>query len=86
MSHLEDLIAEYCPDGIEYKLLSNLASISTGTQLNLTQLTVDGKYPVMNGGINPSGYYHTYNTEKNTITISQGAASAGYVNYITINF
>jgi type I restriction enzyme S subunit len=86
MSHLEDLIAEYCPDGVEYKLLSTLASISTGTQLNLTQLTVDGKYPVMNGGISPSGYYDSYNTEKDTITISQGGASAGYVNYITTNF
>ncbi|MGB9796555.1 restriction endonuclease subunit S, partial [Fervidobacterium gondwanense] len=45
-----------------------------------------GLYPVMNGGISPSGYWNEYNTEANTITISQGGASAGYVNYITSPF
>ena len=86
MSHLENLIAEYCPDGVEYMPLSALASISTGVQLNLTKLIDDGEYPVMNGGINPSGYYDSYNTGKETITISQGGASAGYVNFILTNF
>ena len=36
----------------------------------------------MNGGIYPSGRYDEYNTEKDNITISQGGASAGYVNWI----
>ena len=45
-----------------------------------------GSYPVINGGINPSGYIEQYNTSENTITISQGGASAGYVNYQTIKF
>lgn len=40
-----------------------------------------GTYPVINGGINPSGYVEVFNEEEDTITISQGGASAGYVNF-----
>lgn len=45
-----------------------------------------GSFPVINGGINPSGYIEQFNEDANTITISQGGASAGYVNYITSKF
>ena len=45
-----------------------------------------GSYPVINGGINPSGYTGQYNQEANTITVSQGGASAGYVNWIDRRF
>ena len=45
-----------------------------------------GKYPVLNGGTSFSGYYDEFNTEANTITVSQGGASAGFVNYITEPF
>lgn len=41
----------------------------------------DGKYYVLNGGINPSGYTNNWNTPKNIITISEGGNSCGYVNY-----
>lgn len=34
----------------------------------------EGTYPVINGGINPSGYIEQYNQEEKTITISQGGA------------
>jgi len=45
-----------------------------------------GKFPVINGGISQSGYYNSFNTEANTITISQGGASAGYVNFMKTKF
>ena len=45
-----------------------------------------GSYPVINGGVNPSGYIEQYNCNENSITISQGGASAGYVNFITKKF
>lgn len=35
----------------------------------------------MNGGIVPSGYYHEYNTPANTISISEGGNSCGYVQF-----
>ena len=40
-----------------------------------------GPYYVMNGGITPSGYYSQFNTEANTISISEGGNSCGYVQF-----
>ena len=45
-----------------------------------------GTYPVINGGVSPSGYIEQYNQEENTITVSQGGASAGYVNWQLAKF
>ena len=79
MSKLQELIRELCPNGVEYKKLGEVISIYTGTQFNKRNMLEVGNYPVINGGVNPSGYIEEYNEEKNTITISQGGASAGYV-------
>ncbi len=86
MSRLDALIQTLCPDGVEYKCLGDFVTIEKGTQLNLTAMTEEGLYPVINGGISESGYYHEYNTEENTITVSQGGASAGYVNFLPTKF
>ena len=40
----------------------------------------------MNGGIEPSGYYDKYNTMPNTISISEGGNSCGYVQFNTVPF
>lgn len=61
--------------------LSNVAEVYTGKQLNKSEMNNDGLYAVINGGIEASGYTNCYNEEENTITISQGGASAGYVNW-----
>ncbi len=86
MSRLEELIQELCPDGVEYKNLSDICIISKGTQFNKSNMNDEGTYPVINGGINPSGYIEQYNCDENTITISQGGASAGYVNFVMKKF
>lgn len=83
---LEQLINELCPDGVEYKTIGDVCIIKKGSQLNKDKLKDDGKYPVINGGINPSGFWDEYNFESNLITISQGGASAGYVNFMTTPF
>ena len=72
MSKIEELIKRLCPDGVEYRTLDKVCSVNTGTQLNKEKLVDCAEYPVINGGITPSGYWHEYNAEKNTITISQG--------------
>jgi type I restriction enzyme S subunit len=82
MSNIDDLIAKMCPDGVAHKTLKDVATVNTGTQLNRSTLAVTGLYPVMNGGINPSGYYNEFNTKANTTVISQGGASAGYVTWM----
>lgn len=61
--------------------LRSICTIKKGTQLNGTELFDSGDFYVMNGGITPSGYYNQYNTEENTISISEGGNSCGYVQY-----
>lgn len=70
----------------EEKKLGNLCDVIKGEQLNKDNLTEIGDYPAINGGINPSGFTDKWNTLKNTITISEGGNSCGYVNFIKINF
>lgn len=79
MSKLQDLINRLCPDGVEYKKLGNYIDIYTGEQFNKRDMNTEGSYPVINGGINASGYIESYNEPENTISISQGGASAGFV-------
>ena len=69
MSKIFDLINELCPDGVEFRELGEIADIEKGTQLNKSLLSKDGKYPVMNGGINPSGYWHEHSHDADMIVI-----------------
>lgn len=71
--------------GEEYSLLE-LAEITKGQQINGSELSKNGKYYVMNGGISPSGYYDNYNTDADTISISEGGNSCGYVQYNSSEF
>ena len=86
MSKLNKLIQELCPNGVEYRKLGEVISIYTGTQFNKRDMSDVGTFPVINGGINPSGYIETYNEEACTISISQGGASAGYVAWQSSKF
>ena len=71
--------------GEEYSLLE-LAEITKGQQINGSELSKNGKYYVMNGGVSPSGYYDNYNTDADTISISEGGNSCGYVQYNSSEF
>ncbi|MNU76011.1 putative type I restriction enzyme specificity protein MPN_638 [compost metagenome] len=70
----------------KYDFLFKLADIVKGQQLNKEFLTASGSYPAQNGGIEPSGYTEDYNTDENTITISEGGNSCGYVNFMKVKF
>ena len=72
-------------DKWETKTLNSISNIKKGEQKNKLDLIADGKYPVLNGGMNFSGYCNSYNREANTITISEGG-NAGYVNFIKEKF
>jgi len=61
--------------------LGDICSIVKGQQLNGDSLSKNGDYYVMNGGVSPSGYYSAYNNEPNTISISEGGNSCGYVQF-----
>ena len=81
MTIIKDIIQELNHSKIEYKTLDKVCIINKGKQLNKNGLYENGKYPVINGGITPSGFWNEYNYNENMITISQGGASAGFVNY-----
>lgn len=66
--------------------LGEVAEIKKGEQLNKNTLYNHGKYPVINGGVSPSGYCNNYNRLANTITISEGGNSCGYINMQNTNF
>ena len=73
-------------ESTHYDYLGNLCDIIKGQQVNLDNLLKHGKYYVMNGGTQPSGYYNSYNTDAGTISISEGGNSCGYVQYNKENF
>lgn len=79
------------PDGTAFpdwqeKRLGAVAVITKGQQLNRDTLYPSGRYPVINGGITPSGYNDEYNTQARTITISEGGNSCGFVGFQKVPF
>ena len=66
--------------------LSGISNIVKGKQINGDFLAEVGEYYVMNGGTEPSGYYDNYNVEANTISISEGGNSCGYVQFNRMPF
>ncbi len=65
--------------------LFKLARIVKGQQLNKIDIS-KGENPVWNGGITPSGFHNVWNTEAETITISEGGNSCGFVNLCSRRF
>jgi len=68
------------------KTLGEIINLDKGQQLNRDTLLEDGDYPVINGGVEPSGYSEKWNRIENTITISEGGNSCGYVNLLKTKF
>lgn len=66
--------------------LGTICDINKGTQLNKTDMIGNATYPVINGGIGPSGYTDQWNADAYSIAISEGGNSCGYVNYMTEKF
>ena len=66
--------------------LGDVSDITKGTQLNKLDMIDIASIPVFNGGISLSGYTNSYNRYKNTIIISEGGNSCGFVNFIKTNF
>ncbi|MGJ9384906.1 restriction endonuclease subunit S [Salipaludibacillus sp. CF4.18] len=76
---------------LEWKEVSinKVCSIEKGKQVNKANLATDidkNKFPVYNGGKEPSGYHTSYNNLPNTVILSEGGNSCGYVNYIEEHF
>lgn len=86
MSKLEELIEQYCPDGVEWKHLEEFCEIKTGKGITKKDSNENGTYPIISGGVTPMGYYHIFNREGRTVTISRVGANAGLVSFIDKRF
>ena len=72
-------IIDGVPEGWEKKSLGGIIEIKKGK--NITKETViNGKVPVVAGGLNPAYFHNKPNTTGPVITISASGANAGYVN------
>lgn len=72
--------AETKDNGWKKVKLGEVGEIRKGTQLNRSDMIEEGNFYVLNGGIEPSGKTNEFNCLENTITISEGGNSCGYVN------
>ena len=78
MSRIDELVAELCPDGVEYRNLYDVAHFDRG-QVITAKNTVDGGIPVVAGGQKPAYYHNVSNRPAGTITVAGSGAYAGYV-------
>lgn len=69
----------------EKRLIGDISFISKGEQLSQAPNTT-GIVPHYNGGVSASSYIDSANTPKNTIIISEGGNSCGFVQFITTSF
>lgn len=67
-------------------LLRDICKIEKGKQIDTNLLDATNKYKYINGGIKESGMYFKFNTNANTVIVSEGGVSCGYVNYVEENF
>ena len=78
---MQQIFAQKLRFDFEIVKLKDLSKINKGKQLNKDDMLEDGEFYVLNGGKEPSGYTNTWNTPENTITISEGGNSCGFVNF-----
>lgn len=71
---------------VEWKELGDVVKLEKGRQLNKELLSEHGLYPAYNGGVSHSGFTDTFNYTENKTIVSQGGASAGFVNFVESKF
>ena len=78
---LRSLISHYCPSGVEYKKIGDIAFISTGSKLRDIQES-HSLYEYINAGTTNSGYSLDWNCDGDVVTTpSRGQGGIGYVGY-----
>src|SRR5574344_2083501 len=83
MNKIDELIEQYCPEGVEYKELGEVCEFQRGTSITQKDVT-EGSVPVIAGGQKPSYYHNVANRSGETIAVSASGAYAGFVSYWTI--
>lgn len=66
--------------------LSDICILEKGQQIDTSLLDDSKPFRYINGGIKESGYFDNFNTSGESVLISEGGASCGYINYVNENF
>lgn len=85
MSRLSELIAELCPDGVEYKALCEIGSSQKGVRVVRKQLSDDGLYPVYQNSLTPLGYHESTNRNAGMPFVI-GAGAASQIGYCDVDW
>lgn len=67
----------------ELRALGEIATANKGTQLGSSLMSESGEFAHLNGGMSPSGYTDNWNALGDTIAISEGGNSCGYVQFMS---
>lgn len=82
MTRLEQLLADLCPGGVEYKTVQAAVGVNRGKRLTKSQLSEDGEYEVYHGSKDSIlGKYNQYNAPANT-TIVVNTGGIGGVKFL----
>lgn len=85
MNKIEELLAQFCPNGVEFKKLGEICVVLRGKRLTKKELSSDGNYPVFHGGLIPLGRYNNFNRKAfQTMVINTG--SVGEVVWSDVDF
>lgn len=85
MNKIQQLIQQYCPDGVEWRMMGGIVTIQRGVRVVRNQLLEVGKYPVYQNSMKPLGYFDKANYKANT-TFIISAGAAGDVGYSDVDF
>ena len=80
MSRIEDLIAKYCPEGVEQKVIADVAALERGRYIS-KKTAIPGDIPVIAGGRGPAYWHNESNRTGELLTVAGSGAYAGFVQY-----
>ena len=80
MSRIDQLISDYCPDGVVHHELRRVCTFRRGKGITSKDV-IPGDVPVIAGGQKPAYYHNTSNREGQTIVVAGSGAYAGYIWY-----
>lgn len=70
----------------EVNRVKDILDVKKGNPFDDSWDSIEGVYPYINGGVNPSGWSNKINSKQNTIAVSEGGASAGFVQFMQIDY
>ena len=86
MTHIEQMIQDMCPHGVEWKTIGDTLGVNRGRRLTKSELTEDGTFEVYHGSKDtPLGFYTKSNAPKDTVIIVNTGGIGG-VKYLYKDF